>query len=252
MIDPSSRLPEDDSEAARIAAVYARYDADARAAARWAPGNLGNVLMRAEFTTAFAALLVRAGVRLDEATILDAGCGWGVNLQWLAERGACPERLYGVDLLAERIELARVRCPGMNLSCADVRHLSFFDRFFDVILCINLFGSVLHRAVAEAIAAELRRVLNPRGLIVWCDSRYWNPWNSSVRGYSGTDIRRLFPGSRVELRSITVVPQLVRRLGPLAPTFYPFLQRIPLLRVRYLGIIKPTETRSLTPVSGAQ
>lgn len=238
-MDDSKPFHVADREPERIRTVYAGYGADPRIRAKWNPHNPGNILMREEFDHAVLALLARSGVRLAEARILDVGCGSGATLQWLAQRGAQRRLLYGVDLREDPITLARKNIPGTNLLCADARWLSFPDHTFDVIICNNIFGSILDQAAAAAVAGEIRRVVKSSGLIIWCDSRYRNPWNPSVRGYSAREVRRFFPGFRVELRSITVLPPMARRLGRLTRALYPVLARIPFLRVRYLGLIRP-------------
>jgi ubiquinone/menaquinone biosynthesis C-methylase UbiE len=159
-------------------------------------------------------------------------------LGWLTERGAKPGKLYGVDLLEGRIAQARVNYPDINFSFADARHLAFPKHFFDVILCVNFFGSILDQTLAAAIAVELRRVMKPAGMIIWCHLRYRNPWNPNVRGYTRGAIRKLFPDCQVALRSITLLPPIARRLGPSAPALYPMLARIPLLCVRHHGMIR--------------
>ncbi len=228
-----------DAEVARIRAVYAGYQADPSTMAKWDPRNRGNALMREELNAAMLSFLMRGGVRLDEARILDVGCGSGGTLSWLAQCGARAERLYGVDLRDDQIVLARQRDPRMRLSCGDARQLPFTDHFFDVVLCNVVFSSILDPGVAAAVSAELRRVLKPTGMIIWCDARYRNPWNPNVRGYTPREIRRLFPGCRIDLRSITVLPPLVRRLGRLTGVLYPLLSRLPMLRVKYLAAIQP-------------
>jgi oligosaccharide repeat unit polymerase len=228
-----------DSEVGRIRAVYAGYRADPGTLAKWDPRNPGNVLMREEFHRGMLAFLAQGKVQLGEARILDVGCGSGATLRWLARRGAQSNRLYGVDLREDQIALARANDLGMNLVCGDARQLSFPNQYFDVAICNNLFGSILDRGIADSVATEIRRVVKPRGLIIWCDGRYRNPGNSNVRGYSFREIQSCFPGCRIELRSITVLPPLARRLGRFTSWLYPVLARIPLLRVRYLGTIRP-------------
>ena len=238
-MDDNKPFPVADPEVERIRGVYARYDADPSTRAKWDPRNRANALMREEFNSGVLAILAHAGLRVSEVRILDVGCGSGALLHWLVQSGAQRHLLYGVDLREDQIELARANGPGINLLCADARRLSFAEHFFDVIICNNVFGSILDRAVADAVATEVRRVVKPRGLIVWCESRYRNLWNPNVRGYTSREIRRCFPGCRIELRSITVLPPLARRLGRLTPTLYPMFARIPFLRVRYLGTIRP-------------
>ena len=238
-IDDRGSRPTTDTEVERVRAVYARYHADPRTLAKWDPRNPGNAFIREELNSAVLALLARGKVRLGEARILDAGCGSGGTLGWLSQCGAQETRLHGVDLREDQIELARTRYPKMHLSCADARTLPFPDRFFDVILCNVLFSSILDQAIAKLIATELQRVLQRSGMIVWCDNRYGNPWNPNVRGYTPREIRRLFPGCRIALRSITVLPPLARRLGRWTSLFYPLLACLPVLRVKYLGTIQP-------------
>jgi SAM-dependent methyltransferase len=238
-IDDRGSAPSADAEVERVRAVYARYYADPRTLGKWDPRNRGNALIREELNSSILALLAGGQVQLGEARILDVGCGSAGTLGWLSQCGAQETRLHGVDLREEQIELARTRYPQMHLSCADARALPFPDRFFDVIICNVLFSSILDETIAKLIAAELRRVLRPSGMIIWCDNRYGNPWNPNVRGYTPRAIRRLFPGCRIALRSITVVPPLVRRLGRWTSLLYPLLACVPVLRVKYLGTIQP-------------
>ena len=240
--DPKgSRVPSPgitDAEVARVRAVYARYAANPRKLANWDVRNPGNACMWEEFQEATLALLTHEGIHLDGASFLDVGCGWGAILGWLAERGAKPTKLYGVDLLEDRIAQARENYPDINFSFGDARHLAFPNHFFDVILCVNFFSSILDQTLAAAVAVELQRVMKPTGIITWCDLRYRNPWNPSVHAYTRQAIRRLFSGCRVVLRSITLLPPIARRLGPSAPVLYPMLARIPLLCVRHHGVIR--------------
>lgn len=234
-----------DPEVDRVRSVYAGYERDPRKRATWGGGNLANDAMWREFQREADAALRRAGVAIAAARILDVGCGRGRILEWLRDLGAPPAHLHGVDLLRERVAEANAAHADARYLCADGRHLPFSDRAFDVVFCVNLFGSILSRGVAAAVASEMQRVLKPGGAIVWCDSRYPNPWNRHVRGYSRRAIRRLFPHCRLDLRTITVAPPLVRPLGRRAAEIYRLLARLPFLRVRYLGII-----RAAGPVQG--
>jgi len=225
-----------------VRAVYAGYQSDPRTMAKWNLRNRGNACIRAEHNAAVLDLLARGGVRLGAARFLDVGCGSGGTLGWLAQCGARQDRLYGVDLREDQIALARAQYPRMQWLCADARRLPFADQFFDVIVCSVVFSSILDEGVARAAAAELRRLVRSTGMIVWSEPRYRNPWNPHVRGYTGSDIQRLFPGCRIDLRTITVLPALARRLGRFSRVLYPMLARLPFLRVKYLGAIRPKAT----------
>jgi SAM-dependent methyltransferase len=94
------------------------------------------------------------------ARILDAGCGTGGNLQWLARYGtAC-----GVDLSAQAISYcARRRLPAVGRG--SVLELPFGDASFDL---VTSFDVVYHLDVEDDVAAlaEMRRVLRPGGWLL--------------------------------------------------------------------------------------
>jgi hypothetical protein len=82
------------------------------------------------------------------------------------------------------------------------------------------------------------RVLQPDGAVVWYDFRFNNPQNPHIRGMSKRAIQNLFPGYRMKLHKITVLPQLARRLGRWKQIPYPALSTIPLLRTPYMSLIR--------------
>ena len=88
-----------------------------------------------------------------------------------------------------------------------------------------------------AMAAEMRRVLRPGGLIVWYD--FWtNPTNPQVRGIRPDEVRRLFPGCRCQFRRVTLAPPLARRLVRLSWTSALLLEKLRLLNTHDLAIIE--------------
>src|SRR5437763_8424319 len=97
----------------RAAEAYGRYRRSRRKRRAWSARNAGNRMMRAELEERLLALVDLAQPDLE---VLDVGCGTGWLLAALAARGVPPHRLHGVDVLEERVRLARQRVPG-----ADVR-----------------------------------------------------------------------------------------------------------------------------------
>lgn len=96
---------------------------------------------------------------VDGLTVLDAGCGTGRYLRLLADRGA---RTVGVDLSAAM--LARARGISARIARADFCALPIDATSVDVIVCGLALGDVPH---LEPALAEMRRVLRPRGCIVY-------------------------------------------------------------------------------------
>lgn len=101
--------------------------------------------------------------------VLDAGCGYGRNLQYLLREGY---EVFGVDADPGAIEetraLARAIAPTLperNFRMEAIERMSFPDAFADVVLS----SAVLHFAAdEEQFAAMLRsmwRVLRPGGFL---------------------------------------------------------------------------------------
>lgn len=226
------------SEAERIKTVYEYYDHTPKEQAKRDLANAGNRAIQAERLNAISQILQRESVDLATARILDIGCGAGGFIGWLIDRGARPEHCWGIDLLEQRIALARARHPGANFAVRDARELDFPDNSLDLVICSTLFSSVLDAHVAGAIAKEIDRVLAPDGMILWYDNRFPNPSNPNVREYGRRDISALFPGYASHLRPITVLPAIARRLGRFTDSLYPWLARCRPICIRYIGSIR--------------
>ena len=230
-------------ETDRIANVYRGYDASGEVQARRDPLNRGNICIARERFRGITRLLEGCGLLpLAGKRILDVGCGSGSVLASLTALGAEAQHLYGIDLLADRIESARRRWPEMNFRCGNAERLDFPDASFDLVLLFTVFSSIASDGVAHSVAGEAARVLRPGGALLWYDMRYNNPQNPHIRGVTGRHLRAFFPDWETVLRSMTLLPPLARRLGPMTKAFYPVLAAIPPLRTHYLGVlVKPGE-----------
>jgi len=225
------------SEEERIRNAYAR-----RAnLARYSWFNRAHLLgMQDVERSMLAALGAHQSMPLAEAKVLEIGCGTGVWLRELIKWGARPQNMWGVDLIADRINEARSVCPeGMTLQCANAAELEFEDGTFDVVMQLMLFSSVLSMEMRQQIALEMRRVVRPSGLILWYDYHVDNPRNGDVRSVSRGEIRQLFPGCTTHLRRLTLAAPLGRLVAPRSTALYRALNSIPLLRTHYLGVIRP-------------
>jgi ubiquinone/menaquinone biosynthesis C-methylase UbiE len=236
-----SRRRTPSGELQRIRDVYRRYDQDGAARRRWALDNPGNVRIVQDETRALAGILhARRALPLSDKKILDVGCGRGDALGTLADLGAKPENLFGIDLLPDRILTAAARHPGMRFECGNAEQLRFPDAYFDLAVVFTLFSSILDDDMASNIAGEICRVLKPNGGILWSDFRYNNPWNRNVKGMTKRQIAKLFPGFEFHFRTNVLLPPLARRLGPFTGILYPVLSAIRPLQTHYLGlIVKP-------------
>jgi SAM-dependent methyltransferase len=233
--------------------VYTARDDDHRLRQRYSLGQPGHLFLVQQRERGVLALLARHGLlgRLDQARVLDVGCGAGGLLLDLLRYGARPEHLAGVDLLPARLEQARARLPGADLRQTDAVALPYPDATFDLVCQMTLLSSVLDRAAGRQIAAEMRRVTRPDGLILWYDLRWPNPRNAAVRGIGRAELGRLFPDCAIEARSITLAAPLARLLAPRAWLLAELLERLPPLRTHLLAAVRPSAASSMASTSSA-
>jgi ubiquinone/menaquinone biosynthesis C-methylase UbiE len=185
-------------------------------------------------------LLARQGFgRLEETRILEIGCGTGQWLRDFVKWGARPDHITGVDLLADRIAIARRLCsPDTVLKCGSAAALDVPDASFDLVLQSTVFTSILDAAMRRSVAAEMLRVLRPDGMILWYDYHVDNPANPDVRGVRKREIHELFPRCRIQLQRETLAPPLARAVAPYSLLACHLLDAVPLLRTHYLGAIR--------------
>lgn len=104
--------------------------------------------------------------------VLDYGCGHGMAAIVLARRGAV---VAGFDLSPGYVCEARERAHANGVAgtfvVADAEELPFPDRSFDAVWG----NAVLHHLDLARAGAELRRVLRPGGVAVFCEPWGGNP-----------------------------------------------------------------------------
>jgi ubiquinone/menaquinone biosynthesis C-methylase UbiE len=187
------------------------------------------------------ALLHRHGfMPLAPQRILEVGCGDGKWLRDLIGWGADPAKVHGVELLPASAARARRLCPpAVTIECSSATNLRFPSQAFDIVLQATVFSAVLDNDMRHAIAAEMRRVVRPGGLILWYDLIVENPWNSSVHPLRKSDIRRLFPDCSFDLRRTGLAPSLARLLAGRAPRLASTAAGMAPFCTHFVGAIRP-------------
>lgn len=221
-----------DKELERIRRTYADYRETREGL--WDASNPGYARLVRDRDRTLVALLRSALAANPRARVLDVGCG-PATLAVAARAAGLDPSWTGVDLLAESIEIARRHAPFGTWVQGSADRLPYRASSFDVAVASTLFSSLPSRDLEVAAAHEIARVLSPSGWLIWYDLRLDNPTNAAVHGIGRSALRRLFPGWSMDLRSITLLPPLARRLGLTVPVAYPVLEAIPLLRSHLIG-----------------
>ena len=226
--------PTDEGDEA--AAVRARYARRAAADPRYSLAQPAALAALHERERAIVRQLVRAGMG-DFATLslLEVGSGSGGNLLGLLRLGFAPERLSGIELLAERHASARERLPaGVTLTCGDATSLPIAPASVDIVLQATVFSSLLDDSYQERLARAMWAAVRPGGGVLWYDFSVDNPRNADVRGVPLARIRALFPEARLTWQRVTLAPPIARAACRLHPGLYGVLNVLPLLRTHVL------------------
>ena len=111
------------------------------------------------YEAALARVRVEPGQR-----VLDIGCGVGVLLGLVAERGAEP---FGLDASEELIAAARRRLPSADLRVGDMESLPYEDDSFDLVTGFNSFFFANDFVAALREAGRVARPGAPVVIQVW-------------------------------------------------------------------------------------
>jgi len=149
-------------------------------------------------------------------SVLDVGCGAGVDLARFARGGA---EVTGIDLAASAVDLARTNFAQQGLpgrfEVADAERLPFPDNTFDLVYG---HGVVQYTPSPQRLLAECRRVLKTGGEAIFQVYNRWSWLNALstlmrvdlehqdapiLATFSITEFRRLLAG----FREVNIVPE---------------------------------------------
>ncbi len=181
--------------------------------------------------------LIRRSLPAFGGQVVDLGAG-SSRLAGVARTVSMPGTWLGIDIDPAAVADARNAYPWAEFVVASADQLPLADGSVDVVVASALFSSLPSPAFDRAVAREIGRVLHSDGWLVWYDLRYDNPRNAGVHGIGRRALSELFPGWASELRSLSLLPPVARRLGPLTPIAYPVLHAIPPLRSHLIGRLR--------------
>jgi SAM-dependent methyltransferase len=208
-------------------------------------------------------MILEAVGGLEDARVLDDGCGIGTYVRQLSE---VAKEAYGLDYELERVaEGARLGRSG--LVCGAGEQLPFKDAVFDLVLSNEV---IEHVGDDRQAVAEMARVTRPGGrIVIFCPNR-WYPveqhgvyWRGRyrfgniplvnylpdplrgrlaphVRAYTRRKLGRLFEGLPLRVVHQTVIfggyDNLAYRLGPAGRAIQRSMRAVERTPIRTLGL----------------
>ncbi|MDQ6832370.1 MAG: methyltransferase domain-containing protein [Chloroflexota bacterium] len=149
---------------------------------------------RVEYEAQVRAVGIQPGWR-----VLDAGCGSGSFLPWLADLVGPTGQLAALDLAPDNIAVVEVRLAEWHLTTpiearvGSVLTLPYPDANFDAVWCANTTQYLTNEELDTALA-EMRRVVRPGGLVAIKEA---DPTLGRILpGPPGLMLRRIEAGAR--------------------------------------------------------
>lgn len=99
-------------------------------------------------------------LKLEDAMLLDAGCGSGMFTSMAIRRGA---QVIGIDAAPGLLKVAKHRNPSNNFMEEDLEAMPFADNSFDIVAGFNSFQ---YAGNFKNALTEAKRVLKDEGLLV--------------------------------------------------------------------------------------
>ena len=172
---------------------------------------------------------------IDNKTIIEIGCGTGINLLEFIRLGFLPENLTGIELLPDRVSSAKSKLPSaVNIINDDASRIDASKNKYDIVFQSTVFTSIKNKSYQQKLADVMWELINPGGGILWYDFIYGNPRNQDVCGMPVKSIRQLFPQANIRVKKITLAPPIGRIVTRIHPSLYSLLNVFPFLRTHVL------------------
>lgn len=167
-----------------------------------------------EIKAALTGLALRSGAR-----VLDAGCGTGEALPWLAQAAGDRGTVLGVDLSAAHIAAARTfESESIQVREADLSRIELPPETFDLIWCVNTLN---HLREPLGTLRHLMGLLKPQGRIAIGQGsllpEMFFAWDSRLERAVDAAVRRYYLEryglKEQDLTSVRAIAGLLRAAG---------------------------------------
>jgi SAM-dependent methyltransferase len=176
--------------------------------------KLFNAFAAPELRAAIASLNIQRGCH-----VLDAGCGTGEALQWLAAAAGPRSRVVGIDLSKAHVTQARATVgAGIEVLQGDLRDLPLTHASFDLIWCVN---TINHLHAPVDVITRLVSLLRPAGRIALGQSSLlpdmYFAWDARLEQLTSEAVRRYYRDryriDERDLAGVRAIAGLLRRGG---------------------------------------
>lgn len=162
-------MSEADRSAAESDAIKQRY-ARRRAievAGRYSVFQADDLLRAQANERAIVGLLKTIGLaQIADKSMLEVGCGEGINLLQMIRLGFNPSLMVGNDLREDALVAARHTLPAsVRFVAGEAGGANFGHETFDVVMQSTVFSSILDDAMQRAVASRMWALTKPGGEI---------------------------------------------------------------------------------------
>ncbi|MDO5653063.1 MAG: class I SAM-dependent methyltransferase [Brachymonas sp.] len=198
-------------ELERAQQQYRQRDSDPSIRSFWSLSNPVALHLLQERERAVLRAMSEAGMALENARVLDVGCGSAQEFPGYMRWGVQASQLFGVDLSLHRVQAATARGIGTVVH-ASGNALPFANASFDGAIQNVVFSSIMDSGVRQQVAREMCRVLRPGGWILWYDAICVKSSDPHFRGVPLQEVESLFPDITWYWQRVTTHVGLLKRI----------------------------------------
>ena len=119
------------------------------------------------------------GIKTENQTILDIGCGRGAGL-YVYKKYFNFKEIHGIDYVDEHVSFCNKKYDGINVKKMDGNNIEYTSNMFDVVTITDAFWFCNDN---DKFFKSIARILKPDGSFIMTDGAITNESNTSVSKY---------------------------------------------------------------------